>query len=256
MPGRLVISDAGYGVSGPFRTSLEERSLRNLVGFREMVVFQAGPKWDEPAPRQPGGRGRQATRSKLGEDSPRAMTLKELAGELPRYKVTWRGGTKGRMWARFAWVRGRSAAGPSASARAPSRSGCSSRRRLTGRSALRCRTYRGGRAGSERFGSGKAGGKWHKGYQQMKEGFGLDHHEGRSWRGYNHHISLVMMAFGFLVPERDREESNSGRPGKKGVATQRLRCRRSVGRCKASWSRSAGTIAPTARANLPPFELF
>ena len=56
-----------------------------------------------------------------------------------------------------------------------------------------------------------------QGYQQMKEELGLDHHEGRSWRGFHHHACLVMLAFGFLVLEREREERDPARPGKKGV---------------------------------------
>ena len=60
------------------------------------------------------------------------------------------------------------------------------------------------------------------GYQQMKEELGLDHHEGRSWRGFHHHACLVMLAFGFLASEREREERereerDPARPGKKGV---------------------------------------
>ena len=51
---------------------------------------------------------------------------------------------------------------------------------------------------------------WHQrwkieqGYQQMKEELGLDHFEGRSWRGFHHHAALVMLAFGFLALEARR----------------------------------------------------
>src|SRR5262249_5934648 len=43
-----------------------------------------------------------------------------------------------------------------------------------------------------------------QGYQQMKSELGLDHFEGRSWRGFHHHVCLVMVAFGFLALERRR----------------------------------------------------
>ena len=60
MPGRLVVADAGSGVSGPFRDGLAERGLRYIVGVKEeMLVFRGGPKSDQPAPRRVGGRGRQ-----------------------------------------------------------------------------------------------------------------------------------------------------------------------------------------------------
>jgi hypothetical protein len=35
-------------------------------------------------------------------------------------------------------------------------------------------------------------------HQQMKEELGLDHYEGRSWRGLHHHALLSMIAFTFL----------------------------------------------------------
>jgi SRSO17 transposase len=38
-----------------------------------------------------------------------------------------------------------------------------------------------------------------QGYQQMKEELGLNHFEGRSWRGFHHHACLVMLAYGFLT---------------------------------------------------------
>jgi SRSO17 transposase len=43
------------------------------------------------------------------------------------------------------------------------------------------------------------------------------HHEGRSWRGFHHHACLVMLAFGFLASEREREERDPARPGKEGA---------------------------------------
>jgi SRSO17 transposase len=43
--------------------------------------------------------------------------------------------------------------------------------------------------------------RWHieQGYQQMKEELGLDHFEGRSWRGLHHHLVLCFAAFDFLT---------------------------------------------------------
>src|SRR4051794_2648508 len=49
LPGGLVVADAGYGISGPFRDGLAERGLRYIVGVTdEMVVFAEEPSWDEP----------------------------------------------------------------------------------------------------------------------------------------------------------------------------------------------------------------
>lgn len=40
--------------------------------------------------------------------------------------------------------------------------------------------------------------KIEQGYQQLKEELGLDHYEGRSWRGLHHHVTLCFMAYCFL----------------------------------------------------------
>jgi SRSO17 transposase len=41
--------------------------------------------------------------------------------------------------------------------------------------------------------------KIEQGYQQLKEELGLDHFEGRSWRGLHHHVTLCFMAYAFLL---------------------------------------------------------
>jgi SRSO17 transposase len=47
-------------------------------------------------------------------------------------------------------------------------------------------------------------------YQQPKEELGLDHYEGRSWNGWHHHVTLVMLAHGFLTLETLRNKKTSG----------------------------------------------
>jgi SRSO17 transposase len=45
-------------------------------------------------------------------------------------------------------------------------------------------------------------------YHQLKEGLGLDHYEGRSWNGWRHHVTLVMLAHSFLTLETLRSKKN------------------------------------------------
>jgi SRSO17 transposase len=56
-----------------------------------------------------------------------------------------------------------------------------------------------------------ARGRWRveQDYQQMKEELGLDHFEGRSWTGWHHHVTLVMLAHLFLRREQKRRSSKS-----------------------------------------------
>src|SRR3954465_73679 len=81
LPGGLVLADAGYGVSGPFRDGLAERGLLYLVGGTDgMVVFPEPPRWAEPTTTTG---GRPQRRHRLADDSPRPVSLKELAARTP-----------------------------------------------------------------------------------------------------------------------------------------------------------------------------
>ena len=41
-------------------------------------------------------------------------------------------------------------------------------------------------------------------YQDLKQEIGLDHYEGRGWRGFHHHATLCIATYGFLISERER----------------------------------------------------
>lgn len=49
-------------------------------------------------------------------------------------------------------------------------------------------------------------GRWRieRDYQELKSELGLHHYEGRNWRGFHHHASLCIAAYGFLMRERLR----------------------------------------------------
>jgi SRSO17 transposase len=220
LPGGLVVADSGYGVSGPFRDGLAGRGLRYIVGVTdEMVVFTEEPTWDEPTA-STGGRPQK--RHRLAEGSPRPISLKELAARTPRRKVTWREGTKGPMAGRFAWLRVWPAGGWATGQCA----GAEPIWLLIEEQADGKLKYAFSNlpADTSRI---KAVRLWRSrwpvelGYQQMKEELGLDHHEGRSWRGFHHHACLVLLAFGFLTLERRRARRGRSRPGKKGEAERR-----------------------------------
>ena len=40
-------------------------------------------------------------------------------------------------------------------------------------------------------------------YQELKQEVGLGHIEGRGWRGFHHHATLCIAAYGFLISERE-----------------------------------------------------
>ena len=40
-------------------------------------------------------------------------------------------------------------------------------------------------------------------YHDLKQEVGLGHYEGRGWRGFHHHATLCIAAYGFLISERE-----------------------------------------------------
>jgi SRSO17 transposase len=55
----------------------------------------------------------------------------------------------------------------------------------------------------------------------MKEELGLDHFEGRGWRGFHHHAAMVILAYGFLLLEQARPRAEPTGSGKKGRSRNR-----------------------------------
>jgi SRSO17 transposase len=222
LPGQVVLADAGYGVSGGFRQGLADRGLYYVAGVTdELVVFPEEPTWDRPAAATG---GRPQTNARLAPGSPRPIRLRDLAARTPLRRRTWREGTKGKLRGRFAWVRvwpghgwarGTCAgAGPVwllieeqadgqlkyALSNLPAKTTCLKAVRLW-----------------------KSRWPVEQGYQQMKEELGLDHFEGRSWRGFHHHACLVLLAYGFLLLERQRarDERDRRSRGKRGARSPR-----------------------------------
>jgi SRSO17 transposase len=219
LPGRVVIADAGYGVAEGFRAGLADRGLWYLAGVTdEMVVFTAEPQWVAP---RAGTGGRPRTRHRLADEAPRPVSLKELAARTPLRKVTWREGTKGKLSGRFAWLRVWPGQGWSTGACA----GADPLWLLIEQQADGKVKYAFSNlpADTTRLRAVRLWkSRWpvEQGYQQMKEELGLDHFEGRSWRGFHHHVCLVMLAYGFLALEQRRAKRDPAEPGKKGVKSR------------------------------------
>jgi SRSO17 transposase len=53
-----------------------------------------------------------------------------------------------------------------------------------------------------------AKGRWwvEHSYKEMKDELGLDHFEGRGWVGWQHHVTLVLLAYAFVVLRRQRRK--------------------------------------------------
>lgn len=52
-------------------------------------------------------------------------------------------------------------------------------------------------------------------YRELKQEFGLSHYEGRGWRGFHHHATLCIAAYGYLTAHRLKQgntQKNSAKP--------------------------------------------
>lgn len=229
LPGHSVVADAGYGVSGQFRAGLEQRGLTYIVGVTgDFVVFTEQPKWDQPKTDKP-GQGRPRTRPQLAANSPRPMALSELAQRVRRQCVSWREGTKGTLSGHFAWLRVWPGQGWKTG-------DCVDAKPLwlliekQGEDGPLKFAFSNLPVGTSRVSAVRLWkSRWpvEQGYQQLKEELGMDHFEGRSWRGFHHHTAMTLLAYGFLLLERhrlrvERERKKATRQTgvKKGVPSQ------------------------------------
>jgi SRSO17 transposase len=204
-PRHCVLADAGYGVDTAFRQALSDMGLTYAVGVTSAVVVWAPGV--EPLPPVPySGKGRPPVMPRRTAEL-QPVSVKALAMSLPArafQTITWREGTNAPLSGRFAALRVRHAGGNAGKARLrplqwlliewpqdqaePCKYVLSTLPEGTPIADLVSATYQ----------------RWRieRDYQDLKQDFGLGHYEGRGWRGFHHHASLSIAAYGFLMAER------------------------------------------------------
>jgi SRSO17 transposase len=206
VPPGVVLGDAGYGVETGFRAAIAGLGLTYVLGVQSSASLWPPGKAPLPVPPY-GGRGRPPTRVQRTPGH-RPISAKKLAEGLPARtwrRVTWREGSRTTgLTSRFAAVRVRPAhrdqersepwpeewlliEWPEGAAE-PAKYWLSN---LPPRTALMDLAH-----------TAKARWLIERDYQELKQEIGLGHYEGRGWRGFHHHASLCIAAYGFLVAER------------------------------------------------------
>jgi len=85
-------------------------------------------------------------------------------------------------------------------------------------------------------------------YQELKQEVGLGHYEGRGWRGFHHHATLCIAAYGFLISERETiPPSGHPRPGRRQTpaVSHRPGSRRSAPQTRATCPKLDRNPSPT-----------
>jgi SRSO17 transposase len=199
LPRGVGLMDPAYGNDARLRTEMTALGLIYVAGIQSDTLV-----W--PAGIEPKRVGKPATK-KGRRDEPGLISAKELALGLPKKAwrtIKWREGSADWLSSRFARVRvrvGHRHRLPEDQSQewlliewpegedAPTKYWLStlpedtSFRRLVDIAKLRWRIERD--------------------YQELKQEVGLGHYEGRGWRGFHHHATLCIAAYGFLVSERE-----------------------------------------------------
>src|SRR3954451_9301054 len=193
-----VLADAEYGKAAEFRHGLAARRLLHAVGILPtQKVYPVDVTLSHPA-RKATGRPRQHPVPSVASTS--TAELLEARPELFR-SISWRIGTKGSLQSRFAALRVRVADGPVV-ARAQHLPGEEAwlvgEHRATGERKYYLTNHPADAPLEVLAALIKARWICEQMHQQLKEELGLDHFEGRSWRGLHHHVLLCQLAFAFL----------------------------------------------------------
>jgi SRSO17 transposase len=207
---RTVLADAGYGACSEFRNELSALGYTWAVGvLSNQRVYPTHVTTRMPRPSPKGGRPRKrAVSSHVARD---ASDVIEALGSSAFRSVTWRTGSKGPLRGRFVACRVRLADGDKGAdgARLPgSEVWLVCEQRANERKYYVCNHPPSTKL-RELAAAIKARWSCEQVHQQLKEELGLDHFEGRSWRGLHHHALLTMISFAFLQHERLRENKSA-----------------------------------------------
>jgi SRSO17 transposase len=219
VPCGVVLADAAYGVNTEFRDELTRVGLQYAVGVQSSTtVWEPGK---QPLPARP--RGTMGRPPRLLQRTPdhQPVSVKQLAMSLPAgafREIAWREGVDRKLQSRFAAVRVRPAHRDEERAEPHAEEW------------LLIEWPRGEAEPVKYWISTLPSGtklkalvkiakhRWivERDYQELKQELGLGHFEGRNWRGFHHHATLCIAAYGFLVAERNRF-SPSARVGNTGI---------------------------------------
>jgi SRSO17 transposase len=179
-----VVADADYGSTAAFRRGLEQLGLRYGVAIRWFLVVWA-----------PGARC--------------THTVAEIATQIPEpdwQRIVWGHGTKGPLAARFAARRVRPAKSRGDRWLLCERSLADDERKYYLLNLDATATLR------ELVTVVRSRWPIEQQYRELKDELGVDHFEGRSYRGWSHHTVLTAIAFTFLQFERRRIDADAPRP--------------------------------------------
>jgi SRSO17 transposase len=207
VPTAPVLADAGYGANTAFRDGLTALGVPYIMAVtKETTVWAPGT---EPLPpRSYRGHGRPPTLIRRIK-SRRPLSIGLLAQRTPKSSwktIVWREGSRGSMRSRFAFLRVRPAHRDELR-HAPRDLEWLIIEWPRGEpepTKLWLSTMPANTPQDQLIRLAKIRWRIERDYQELKQELGLDHFEGRGWRGFHHHWALCIAAYAFLAAERAR----------------------------------------------------
>jgi SRSO17 transposase len=206
VPIGIVLADAGYGNETAWREGLEGMELKYCVGVQSVTTVWTAGTGPVP-PKNRNKIGRPATRwQRVAGSAP--LSVKRLAETLTTQRwrtVVWREGTNAKLSSRFAALRVRAAHRDEEGLRLPRKEQWlliewpkdQAEPTKYWLATLPVHTSL-----VELVKTAKMRWRIERDYQELKQEFGLSHYEGRGWRGFHHHATLCIAAYGFLLADR------------------------------------------------------
>jgi SRSO17 transposase len=204
----VVVGDGAYGDNTELRTSLEQRDISYVLDVKGVTsAYREDVRRERPDYQ---GRG-QPPKCRYQEDPSSLRDLALAAGQDAAVTVCWREGTRGKMSSRFLALRVRPA-------NIELRRAANKADKDLPVSWLLCEwpehkdepvkywlsNLPSDTAVVDLVGLGKLRWRIEQDYRELKDALGLDHYEGRTYPGWNHHVTLVSVAHAFLTLERSR----------------------------------------------------
>jgi SRSO17 transposase len=206
LPGGVVLLDAGYGNNSDLRTEITALDLTYVAGI--LSTTTVWPPGTAPlSPKRWSGHGRPPTRLRRDRKH-QPISVKELALGLSKrawHRIEWREGSAEPLVSRFARLRIRVAHRDDQRADPrpqewlliewPKDEAEPTKYWLA--------TLPADTAFDRMVDLAKLRWRIERDYQELKQEVGLGHFEGRGWRGFHHHATLCIAAYGFLISERE-----------------------------------------------------
>lgn len=207
VPQGPILGDPAYGDDSGFRDALTALGLVYAVGIKPLTAVWWGEHQPVPSPAPKPGRSRVRVQR---DATHRPISVRDLAELLPKRAfrtVSWRQGTAGTLSGRFARLR--VTAAHDNRIRDPEWLVIEWPPGESEPTHYWLSTLSDDIAFAALVDTIKA--RWwiERDYLELKQELGLGHYEGRNWRGFHHHASLCIAAYGFLTLDRPRSSKKT-----------------------------------------------